>query len=183
MIFSSMTIQTGCSAAMVALHEACQALKLNHCAAAVVAGTNLICSPTTTEIMNAIGVISPSGNSQTFDANADGYGRGEAVNAIYVKRLSDAIQNGDPIRAVIRSTATNCDGKTLGLTNPSAEAQEALIRRAYQHAGLAGQWHQTGMFECHGTGTVVGDSMETMAIAKIFGEAGVLISSVCPSSL
>lgn len=163
---------------MVGLHEACQALKLQHCSAAVVAGTNLICTPTMTESLSAAGVLSPAGNCRTFDADADGYARGEAVNAIYIKRLSDALRDGDSVRAVIRSSTVNCDGKTVGMMNPSSDAQEALIRSAYQHAGLASQYHQTGLFECHGTGTIVGDSMETAAIAKVFGRDGVIISGV-----
>ncbi|KAJ0414376.1 hypothetical protein BJY00DRAFT_321073 [Aspergillus carlsbadensis] len=176
-----MTIQTGCSATMVGLHEACQALKLHHCSAALVAGTNLICTPTMTESLAAAGVLSPTGNCRTFDADADGYARGEAVNAIYLKRLGDALRDGDAIRAVIRSSSVNCDGKTVGMMNPSSDAQEALIRSAYDRAGLAGQYHQTGLFECHGTGTLVGDSMETTAIAKVFGEEGVIISGVKPN--
>ncbi|KAF9883689.1 hypothetical protein FE257_003073 [Aspergillus nanangensis] len=177
----SMTIQTACSSSLVGLHEACQALKLNHCSAAIVAGTNLICAPTTTSLMVSVGVLSQSGHSQTFDAHADGYGRGEAVNVIYIKRLRDALKDGDNIRAVIRSTAVNCDGKTVGVTQPSSEAQEALIRTAYRHAGLTDQWHQTALFECHGTGTVVGDSMETTAIARVIGAQEMIVGSVKPN--
>ncbi|KAL3454153.1 polyketide synthase [Aspergillus insuetus] len=177
----SMTIQTGCSATMVGLHEACQALRSQHCSAALVAGTNLICTPTMTESLAAAGVLSPGGNCRTFDADANGYARGEAVNAIYIKRLSDALRAGDAVRAVIRSSTVNCDGKTVGMMNPSSEAQEALIRSAYQRAGLLGQYHRTGLFECHGTGTLVGDSMEATAIANVFGQAGVIISGVKPN--
>lgn len=173
-----MTIQTGCSATMVGLHEACQALKLQHCSSAVVAGANLICTPTMTESLSAAGVLSPGGHCRTFDADANGYARGEAINAIYIKRLGDALKAGDAVRAVVRSTTVNCDGKTVGMMSPSSEAQEALIRNAYQHAGLAGQYHRTGLFECHGTGTIVGDSMEGAAIAKVFAPEGVVISGV-----
>lgn len=172
-----MTIQTGCSASLVGLHEACQGLRTGQCSSAVVAGTNLILTPTMTSVMNQNGVLSPSGQCQTFDANADGYGRGEAINAVYIKRLSDALKDGDSVRAVIRSTAVNFDGRTAVMTNPSGIAQETLIRTAYKHA----QIHNicdTAFFECHGTGTSAGDSVETSVVAKIFEPHGVLMGSV-----
>lgn len=122
------------------------------------------------------GIVSPTGTCKTFDASADGYARGEAINMIYIKKLSDAVEAGDPIRAVIRATAANSDGRTTGVTNPSPEAQEALIRRAYDVAGIR-DFSQTAFVECHGTGTQVGDPLETAAVAKVFGEKGVLITS------
>jgi acyl transferase domain-containing protein len=122
------------------------------------------------------GIVSPTGTCKTFDASADGYARGEAINMVYIKKLSDAIEAGDPIRAVIRSTAANCDGRTPGVMTPSPEAQEALIRRAYAVAGIR-DFSQTAVVECHGTGTQVGDPLETAAVAKVFGEKGVLITS------
>ncbi|GLA89661.1 type I Iterative Polyketide synthase (PKS) [Aspergillus tubingensis] len=176
----SMTIQTGCSASLVGLHEACQGLRTGQCSSAVVAGTNLILTPTMTSVMNQNGVLSPSGQCQTFDANADGYGRGEAINAVYIKRLSDALKDGDSVRAVIRSTAVNFDGRTAVMTNPSGIAQETLIRNAYKQA----QIHNicdTAFFECHGTGTSAGDSVETSVVAKIFEGHGVLMGSVKPN--
>ncbi|KAK5987505.1 Highly reducing polyketide synthase gloL [Cladobotryum mycophilum] len=108
----SMTIRTACSASMSALHLACQALHNGDCTAAIVAGTNLILSPNMTMEMGEHGVLSPTGSCKTFDANADGYARGEAVNAVLIKPLEDAVRDGDPIRAVIRSTAVNSDGNT-----------------------------------------------------------------------
>ncbi|PYH65910.1 type I polyketide synthase [Aspergillus vadensis CBS 113365] len=176
----SMTIQTGCSASLVGLHEACQGLRSGQCSSAIVAGTNLILTPTMTSVMNQNGVLSPSGQCQTFDANADGYGRGEAINAVYLKRLSDALRDGDCVRAVIRSTAVNFDGRTAVMTNPSGIAQETLIRTAYKQA----QIHNicdTGFFECHGTGTSAGDSVETSVVAKLFEGHGVLMGSVKPN--
>ena len=117
------------------------------------------------------------GSCKSFDANADGYARGEAVNAVYLKRLSDAIRDGDPIRGVIRGSAVNSDGKTPGLSYPNPESHEAVIRRAYEVAGIK-DFSQTAMVECHGTGTTVGDPLETEAIAKVFGKDGVIIGSV-----
>ena len=101
------------------------------------------------------GVLSPDGSCRTFDADADGYARGEAINALYVKRLDVALANGDPVRAVIRGTASNCDGKTPGIAHPSSESHEALIRSCYESAGLF-DYSQTGFVECHGTGTATG---------------------------
>jgi acyl transferase domain-containing protein len=125
------------------------------------------------------GVLSPSGTCKTFDASADGYGRGEAVNAIYIKRLSRALQDGDPVRAVIRGTGVNCDGRTHGMLTPSPVAQEALIRRVYRRAGIS-DLSKTAIVECHGTGTAVGDRIETTAVAKCFGDHGITITSVYP---
>lgn len=126
-------------------------------------------------------VLSPSGLSKTFDANADGYGRGEAINAVYIKPLQDAIQQGDPIHAVIRSSAVNCDGRTPSITTPGSEAQEKLIRRAYQKARIQ-DISQTAFFECHGTGTIAGDTAETSVVAKLF-KNGVYIGAVRLCSL
>ncbi|OJJ95089.1 hypothetical protein ASPACDRAFT_55425 [Aspergillus aculeatus ATCC 16872] len=176
----SMTLETGCSSSMTALHEACQALCSGHCSAAIVAGTNLILSPTMMTSMSENLVISPSGMCRSFDNAADGYGRGEAVNAIYIKALSDAVRNNDPIRAVIRATATNSDGKTPNITTPGVHSQRKLIETTYRRARIA-NLSDTGYFECHGTGTQVGDSAEVSVIAQLFGKDGVTIGSVKPN--
>ena len=150
----SMTIRTACSSSLTGLHEACQALYNGDCTSAVIGGTNIIMTPRMTIAMTEQGVISPTGSCKSFDAGADGYARGEAVSALYIKKLSDAINDGDPIRAVIRSTCVNNDGKTVGLTSPSTEAHEALIRRGHELAGIK-DLSKTAMIECHGTGTKV----------------------------
>ncbi|KAL1597235.1 hypothetical protein SLS60_008817 [Paraconiothyrium brasiliense] len=166
----SMTIRTGCSSALVGLDEACQALANGHCSSAIVAGTNIIISPTMTQHMTQQGVLSKEGSCKTFDAAADGYARGEAINAIYIKKLDDALTDGDPIRAVIRSTFQNSDGKTAGLTSPSSQAHEDMMRTAYNIAQLP--LSRTAYVECHGTGTAVGDPLETVAIGNVFGGSG-----------
>ena len=145
-----MVIRTACSSSLLGLHMACQALYNGECSSAIVGGTNLILSPTMTIAMTEQAVLSPTGSCKTFDADADGYARGEAINTIYVKKLSDAIKNGDPIRAVIKATAANADGKTPGIPSPSSEAHEALMRRAYEYAGIR-DFSKTGFVECHGT--------------------------------
>ncbi|KAE8141770.1 polyketide synthase [Aspergillus pseudotamarii] len=173
----SMTIRTACSSSLTGLHEACRALRQGECVGAIVAGTNLIMAPTTTIGMCEVGVLSRDGRCKTFDATADGYGRGEAINAIYIKKLDDAIRDGNPIRAVIRGTAVNSDGRTPNITYPSATAQEQLIRKAYKSANIE-DISQTGFFECHGTGTVAGDTVETIAISKAFDGEGIILGSV-----
>lgn len=124
-------------------------------------------------------VLSPEGICRTFDATADGYGRGEAINAVYVKRLSAALRDGNPVRAVIRASATQHDGKSSGLLNPNTYAQEALIRHTYRIAGIS-DYGETAFFECHGTGTVTGDPTEVSAVTRVFGDKGVLIGGVSP---
>lgn len=99
------------------------------------------------------GVLSGSSTCRTFDSAADGYGRADGVGALYVKRLSDAIRDGDSIRSVIRGTALNSNGKTAGITLPSATAQEAVMRKAYAMAGL--DFGDTDYVECHGTGKLM----------------------------
>ena len=131
-----MVVKTGCSASLVALHEACRALQSGDCNAAIVAGTNLIMGPATTAAMTQEGILSPEGSCKTFDAAADGFARAEAINAIYIKKLSDARRDANPIRAIIRSTGTNSDGRSQGLMTPNGEAQEALMRKVYADAGL-----------------------------------------------
>ncbi|TID07519.1 Compactin diketide synthase mokB [Colletotrichum higginsianum] len=178
----SMTIRTGCSSALIGLHEACMSISHGQCDAAVVAGSNLIMAPGLYVSMSEQGVLSPSGSCRTFDAGADGYARGEAVNVVYVKRLSDAVRDGNPIRAVIRGTSSNADGRTPSLTIPSFESHEAMIRQAYKMAAIGGRdIADTGFVECHGTGTAAGDPIETTAIAKVFGSAGVYIGSCKPN--
>jgi acyl transferase domain-containing protein len=161
---------------MVGLHEACQALYSGECASAIVAGSNIILTPTMTMSISDNMILSPSGLCKTFDAAADGYGRGEAVNAIYIKPLAEALRQGDPVRGVIRSTAVNCDGRTPSITTPGSQAQERLIRRAYQKAGIK-DLSQTAFFECHGTGTIAGDTAETSVVAKVFPN-GIYIGAV-----
>lgn len=175
-----MTIRVGCSSTMVGLHLACEAIQRGDCSGAIIGGTNIILSPFATLAMIEHGVLSPEASVKAFDTAADGYARGEAVNAVYIKKLDDAIRDGNPVRAVIRSTSSNCDGKTPGMSNPSSEAHEALMRKAYEAAGIK-DYGQTAMVECHGTGTPVGDPLEVNAVARIFGEKGVFIGSVKPN--
>ncbi|TLD20006.1 hypothetical protein E2P81_ATG09076 [Venturia nashicola] len=162
----SFTIDTACSSTMYALHLACGALRNGECSGAIVGGTNLIFGIEQHIASVALGVLSPRSVCNTFDEAADGYGRADAVGAIYIKRLSDAIANQDPIRAIVRGTAINANGKGSGISHPSVSLQEQAIRAAYANAGL--DIETTRYFECHGTGTKVGDPIEVEAVGNVF---------------
>lgn len=151
---TSSAVRTACSSSLTALHEACHALSSGECEAAMVVSANLIFSPRTTIIMQEQGIMSPTGSCKTFDAEADGYVRGEAVSAVYIKKLRNAVRDSDPVRSVIRSTALNAGGRSPTITTPSCAAIESLIRRSHQLAGLS-DLSRTAMVECHGTGTAV----------------------------
>lgn len=126
-------------------------------------------NPNTYHQLTAMHMLSPEGISHTFDDRANGYGRGDGIGALIVKRLSDAIRDGDTIRAVIRGSGANADGKTPSITQPSSTAQAELINQTYEDAGL--DQAETEYFECHGTGTPVGDPLELTAIASTLGAA------------
>lgn len=164
----SMTLDTGCSGSMVALHQACQSLRVGECSTALACGVSLILNPDHMIGMSNLYMLNENGRSYPFDARGAGYGRGEGVTAVILKRLDDALDAGDNIRAVIRNTSINHDGKTNGITLPSGKAQEALQRKSYQQAGLdpcAVQY-----MEAHGTGTAAGDVAELQGIAQAFGK-------------
>jgi len=165
----SVTVRTACSASLTALHQACSALQRREIDAALVCGVNLMTSPTASIALNEQGVLSPDGSCRTFDASANGYARGEAITAILIKRFDDAEQQNTPIRAVIRATAVNYDGKGSSLGAPNPIAHEALIRQAYKIAGID-DFSKTAFVECHGTGTQTGDPLELLAVGNVFGE-------------
>ncbi|KAH8890708.1 KR domain-containing protein [Thozetella sp. PMI_491] len=162
----SIVVNTACSSSVYALHNACNALRNNECVGALVGGVNLII--TVDQHMNTakLGVLSPTSTCHTFDESADGYGRADAVGAVYLKRLSDAVRDGDPIRGVIRSSAVNSNGKVpaVGITHPNREGQADVIRQAYKRGGDLDP-RLTGYFECHGTGTAIGDPLEVHAVS------------------
>ncbi|KAJ5182352.1 Acyl transferase/acyl hydrolase/lysophospholipase [Penicillium cf. viridicatum] len=162
----SHVVDTACSSSLYALHSACLALDAQDCDAAVVAAANLIQSPEQQMVAVKAGILSPDSMCHTFDESANGYGRAEGVSAVYLKRLSDALRDGDPIRSVIRGTSVNGNGRTPGIVQPSVEGQKAVIRAAYRRAGL--DLGDTDYVEAHGTGTKVGDPMEVEAIADVF---------------
>ncbi|KAJ6785918.1 hypothetical protein PWT90_01292 [Aphanocladium album] len=162
----SVTVDSACSTGTAALHLACQSLRAVDSSMAVVGGANLILSPSSSIGLSTLGLTGPTGKTFSFDERASGYGRGEGVGCLLLKPLDDAIRDGDPIRAVVRETAMNQDGNTLTITSPSPQAQEEIMKQCYVTAGL--DPHQTGYVECHGTGTLVGDKVETASVAKVF---------------
>ena len=179
-----MTLDTACSSSMYALHLAVSSIRNGDCKSAVVGGSNLILGPEAQLFSTKLGAISPTSTCHTFDAAADGYARADGFGILYIKKLSEAIANKDPIRAVIRATAVNANGRTGGISHPSPEGQEAVMRRAYEAAGGL-DLNLTGYFECHGTGTAVGDPLEVSAIGRLFAagriEEPLLIGSIKPN--
>jgi acyl transferase domain-containing protein len=151
---------------MYALHLAAHSIKNGDCDSAIVVGSNLILTPDSQLLEVKLGALSATSTCHTFDEAADGYGRGEAFGALYLKTYPDAVAEKCPVRALVRATAVN--GRTAGISHPSSTGQEALMRQAYQSAGLSPD--SVGYFEAHGTGTPVGDPVELSAIRKVFGD-------------
>ncbi|RDW70882.1 uncharacterized protein DSM5745_08393 [Aspergillus mulundensis] len=171
----SVVVDTACSSSMVALHQAVTALQQQECPVAIAAGVNLLLTPNFFITTSKMTMLSPDGRGRMWDANANGYARGEGVASIVLKRLSDAVANGDPIECVIKGTGVNQDGRTLGLTMPSGTAQRRLIESTYARAGLdpRNPRDRCQYFEAHGTGTLAGDPQEASAIhGAFFGEQG-----------
>ncbi|ENH75836.1 Lovastatin nonaketide synthase [Fusarium oxysporum f. sp. cubense race 1] len=163
-----MTIDTGCSGSLVGLHQACHSLRLGESNLALVGGSQLVIQPDVLSIMSGMGMLNPDGKSYAFDSRGAGYGRGEGVATIVLKRLDHALKDGDRVHAIIANSGMNQDGKTPGLNTPSSEAQAALSLRVYQEAGLNPA--DTSFVEAHGTGTQAGDREEIASISKVFCE-------------
>ncbi|KAK6725223.1 hypothetical protein SNK03_003969 [Fusarium graminearum] len=143
----SLTLDTACSSSLVALHLACQSINDGVSKVAVAAGTTLMLNPDMPMWMSNMSFLSADGLSKSFDASADGYGRGEGIAAVILKSLDQAVRDRDPIRAVIRGTGINHDGHTPGITLPSASAQADLISSVYKKSGL--DYDDTMYFEAH----------------------------------
>ena len=162
----SVTLDTACSTGLVGVHLACQSLRTGESKMAIVAASNVILDPGTYITGSRMQFFSPDSTCFAFDERANGYARGEGVAALILKPLDEALNNNDSIRAIIRGSGVNCDGKTAGITFPSQQAQAALIRKTYEQAGC--NLSSTGYFEAHGTGTLAGDTVETSAIGEVF---------------
>jgi acyl transferase domain-containing protein/SAM-dependent methyltransferase/acyl carrier protein len=162
----SMAVNTACSSSLVSVHLACQSLRARESNMAIAGGVSAILAPEGHIVSSRLRSQSPTGRCKTFDASADGYVRGEGCGVVILKRLSDALADGDPVLAVIRGGAVNHDGPSGGLTVPSGPAQEAVIRRALASAGV--EPTQVGYLEAHGTGTPLGDPIEVRALQKVF---------------
>ncbi|KAF4914963.1 Highly reducing polyketide synthase alt5 [Colletotrichum fructicola] len=164
----SLTVETACSSSLVACHLAAQSLDNKESSMAIVTGCNLIHNPDMTNHLCNLGVLSPDGKSYSFDEKANGYARGEGIAVVILKRVSDAIRDGNTIRGIIRNIGCNQDGKSPGVTMPTAEAQSSLMNRLYTEAGL--DPGATRYFEAHATGTAVGDPIEMSAINSVFSK-------------
>ncbi len=164
----SLAVDTACSSSLVALHLACQALLTGECAQAIASGVNLMLSAETTLGLASLGLLSSDGRCRAFDAHGDGFVRGEGAGALVLKPLSDAIEDGDRVLALVRGSAQNSDGRTNGLTAPSRTAQESVLRAAYDRAGVSPG--EIEYVEAHGTGTQLGDAVEANALGSVLGE-------------
>lgn len=167
-----MTIDTACSSSLIAVHQGVQSLRNRESQVSVACGTQVLLGYEMYIGESKLKMLSPNGRSRMWDADADGYARGEGVAAIVMKRLSDAIADGDHIECIIRETGANQDGFSNGLTVPSAEAQATLIRQTYAKAGLDPENNphdRPQYFEAHGTGTQAGDPKEAAAIHEALG--------------
>lgn len=163
----ALTVDTACSSSLVAFHLACQGIANGDCDMALAGGVNLMLQPETFVSMCKGGFLAVDGRSKPFSARADGYGRGEGAGMVVLRRLEDALRDGDRIYAVVEATGTNQDGRTSAITVPNGKAQEALARSVCARSGIAA--HQVTYVEAHGTGTPVGDPIELGALGRVYG--------------
>ncbi|PIB36292.1 hypothetical protein BFP72_13260 [Reichenbachiella sp. 5M10] len=164
----SVSVDTACSGALVAVHLACQSIWDQSASCAMAGGVNLIINPESTMMMSKGNFLSPDGYCKSFDERANGYVRGEGVGVVYLKPLSQALKDGNKIYGLIKATACNSDGHTVeGLTVPSESSQTAMLKNAYRLANI--DVDKLQYIEAHGTGTPVGDPLETKSFSNVFG--------------
>ena len=161
----SMSLDTACSSSLVAVHLACQSLRSRECNLALAGGVNLILVPELLINFSKAHMMAADGRCKTFDATADGFVRGEGAGVIVLKRLTDAVADGDNILALIRGSAMNQDGRSNGITAPNGPSQQAVIRKALQQAGVTPS--EISYVECHGTGTALGDPIEVQSLGAV----------------
>jgi acyl transferase domain-containing protein/acyl carrier protein len=164
----SFTVDTACSSSLVALHLACESIQRGECDRAIVAGTSTNLLPEMFIAFAKLHMLSPNGRCKAFDASGDGYVRSEGVCVLIIEPLATAARDRDSVRALVRATGTNQDGRTAGLTFPGREAQAALLREVYSRARLTP--FDVQFIEAHGTGTRAGDPVETGAIGSVLGQ-------------
>ena len=163
----AVALDTACSSSLVAVHLACQSLRMRESDLALAGGVNLILRPETQLALSKWGMLSPRGRCLAFDAGADGFVRGEGAGVVVLKRLTDAVCDGDRVLAVVRGSAINQDGRSNGLTAPNALAQRDVITRALRSADVAAA--SVNFVEAHGTGTALGDPIEFDALSATYG--------------
>ncbi|PWY94774.1 polyketide synthase [Aspergillus sclerotioniger CBS 115572] len=176
----SVTVDTACSSSLVALHQAARGLLDGDSETAIVAGVNIILDPTVYITESKLHMLSPDARSRMWDKGANGYARGEGTAALVLKRLSQALADGDDVEAIIRGSGVNSDGQSPGITMPFAPTQAQLIRHVYRRAGLDPSRDRPQYFECHGTGTPAGDPIEARAISEAFSTDSGAISTNDP---
>jgi 3-oxoacyl-[acyl-carrier-protein] synthase II len=165
----SLAIDTACSSALVALHSACQSLRLQDCDLALAGGVNRILEPATSLNFARAKMLSPTDRCHSFDAAADGFVRSEGCGVVVLKRWRDAVRDQNQIWGVILGSAVNHDGRASGLTVPNGSAQQAVIRQALAQAQV--EPAQVSYVETHGTGTALGDPIEVNALGAVFSTA------------
>src|SRR6266849_9479364 len=165
----SLAVDTACSSSLGALHHACEAIRGDRIASAIVGGVNLLLAPYPFIGFSRASMLSRRGRCFAFDERADGYVRGEGGGVMLLKPLEEALANSDPIRAVILASGVNSDGRTIGLSLPSESAQASLLRSVYSRAGIAPD--DIAFFEMHGTGTAAGDPIEAAAVGHSLGQS------------
>ncbi len=163
----AVAIDSACSSSLVSIHLACQSLRLRESDLALAGGVSLILRPETQIAMSKWGMLSPQGRCYSFDARADGFVRGEGCGVVVLKRLTDAVRDGDRVLAVVRGSAVNQDGRSNGLTAPNTIAQSDVISRALRSADVTAG--SVNFIEAHGTGTSLGDPIEFEALADQYG--------------
>lgn len=173
----SLSVDTACSSSMVALAQAVNAIQSNQCDTALVGGANFILRPEYSIAMSKGRFLAKDGRSKSFDSRADGYGRGEGGGVVVLKNYAEALRDGDNILALIEGAGVNQDGRTSGITVPNPAAQQALMQRVLSASGLKAS--DIDYIEAHGTGTPIGDPLETRAIAQVYGcDGGCVVGSV-----
>jgi acyl transferase domain-containing protein/acyl carrier protein len=166
----AITVDTSCSSGLVALHMACQSLDTGESNLALAGAAMALLESRVSAAASAQGMLSPTGRCHTFDVAADGFVRSEGCGVVLLKRLPDALRDGDRILAVVRGTAANQDGRSETITTPSSDAQAAVYRAALEAAGVDPA--TVGMVEAHGTGTPVGDPLEFTSLTEVYGAGG-----------
>ncbi len=173
----SVALDAACAASLVAVHQAAQMLRAGETSLALAGGVSALIGPGLTRVLDEAGATAPDGRCKTFDAAADGYGRGEGAAVVVLKRLTDARRDGDRVIALVRGGAVAQDGRTVGIMSPNGDAQADLFRIACRAAGIAPE--SVGFIEAHGTGTPTGDPVELGALAAVYG-AGRPTDHPCP---